>query len=192
MMLRVTKDKVSMPPSSLSSSTIGDLLGSPQPFLNGVIEAANEHGVSISKLECDHICYRVAKLGRYELLRDQIATECGTLVWESMVAGRPIAIFKLHNPVPFLGGQITCLELPAHKRGSDYENGWEHVEFVTGEPLKNFMLRYPKTAFGTKAISKAHSAEIDILGAKGPRIKFHERGILDVIAAEQAAIGSKK
>ncbi|MBY0385996.1 VOC family protein, partial [bacterium] len=110
----------------------------------------------------------------------------GTLKNESIVNGRNICIFQMRVSIEFLGLKTDCIELPAPKQNSPYQEGWEHAEFVTNKPLVDFMNFYSHLTFETHALYKKINPEISIQISDNKRIKFHEQSILDVVALESA------
>ena len=46
----------------------------------------------------DHLCYRAATLPEYLALKETLARH-GVLLVEGMIGGRPIATYRLHQPV---------------------------------------------------------------------------------------------
>ncbi len=137
-----------------------------------------------TNLQCDHICYRVATQARYEELKTQLAAE-GELKSEAIIYGRPIATFKLYAPYVYNGHHIEALELPAPKPGTDYKEGWEHAEFVTGEPLDSFMAQHPLVAFDTRVVNKQLNPEVAVRITPQYQAKFHPTSLLDVIKVEK-------
>lgn len=135
-------------------------------------------------LQCDHVCYRVATQARYDELREQLRSE-GSLESEAIIAGRPIATFRLYQPLAYNGIQIEALELPAPKPGSAYAEGWEHAEFATRVPLPVFVARHPSVVFDTRAMNKPHNPEVAVRISERYQAKFHELPLLEVIALEK-------
>jgi len=60
-------------------------------------------------------------------------SEHGELLIESMIGGRPIATYRLTEPLTFRDFKIRCVEVPCPKPGRPYQSGWEHVEFAIGD-----------------------------------------------------------
>mgnify|MGYP000514890780 CR=1 FL=1 len=61
--------------------------------------------------------------------------QCGELLSENMINGRPICLFKLHEPVCVAHWQFTVVELPWPGEKRYPHEGWEHIEIVLpGEP----------------------------------------------------------
>ncbi|KAJ3063854.1 hypothetical protein HDU98_000377 [Podochytrium sp. JEL0797] len=97
----------------------------------------------------DHICLRVGTTAEYEQWKHFLSNHLeAELLIESLIAGRPIATFKLQEKdaitvvdnqwtaaVPEFGSRkgfrsIRVIELPSPKPGSYYPTGWEHAEFA--------------------------------------------------------------
>lgn len=171
------------------------LLGSPDHMLRTILDEMDRLSLP-SDLECDHICYRVATTDRYQELKESIS-KFSTLLFEPMIAGRPISIFLLNEPYVYHGRSIRCLEMPAPKQESSYTEGWEHAEFVIphhdnaplNSTLEKFMHAHPSLAFDTRTIDKKLNPEI---GLKIPpyQIKYHVRDIRDVVELEKQEPGA--
>ncbi|MFN9959326.1 MAG: VOC family protein, partial [bacterium] len=72
----------------------------------------------------------------------------GELLAESPIGGRPIATFRLHEPLTYGARTIPLVELPAPKPGSPYTEGWEHLEMVAPLPLNELLLEHPHLPWG--------------------------------------------
>lgn len=97
-----------------------------------------------------------------------------------MIAGRPIATYKLHEPIIYRKREIPCVEIPAPKVGSPYPSGWEHAEFVIEGTLEDFMSRYPHIRWKTDSIHKPINPEIARIYG-GFSVKFHTHDLEYVI-----------
>lgn len=171
-----------------NAPTLEKLLGSPEPMLKA-IDGALKKAQLPRNLLCDHICFRVEHEGAYQRFK-QALSHIAVLEGEHHIAGRPICTFRLLTPYQSATvGPIEAVELPAPKKGSAYARGWQHAEFVTGEPLDSFMRRYPHVDFNTQAMGKSHNPEIsvDITGPEGEAyaIKFHQEPLLAIVAREK-------
>ena len=155
-----------------------------KPFLTQIINQLHAKHLNINDLFIDHICYRVETTERYYELKNELEKENQLLV-ESTVNGRNIAVFKLKQPITFQHWEIPLLELPSPKSGSHYEEGWEHIECVTNEPLESFIENHPNLTFDLKGFSKPINREIRLNLGKSS-VKFHEMSLLRVIELEQS------
>jgi uncharacterized protein len=159
------------------------VLPAPTDLLDTVFAALAAHKLP-THLPCDHICYRVATQARYAELKERLQA-IGSLESEALIYGRPICTFKLQTPYVYGAHSIPALELPAPKDGSPYPEGWEHAEFATGEPLPQFIARFPHVAFGTGAMNKPHNPEVSLKVGSGYAIKFHPEPLLEVVRKER-------
>ncbi len=160
---------------------IEKLLGNPIPFLEKVFRTLEENKVDVSSYELDHICYRVETPTRFLQLLDQIAKNYGTLLGTpAMIGGRPIASIKLYEPIKFKDREISVLEFPAPKKGSNYPESYEHVEFVMRESFKDFMRKYPHLNYKTNGMNKEINPELGVK-FEGFSVKFHHQSLEYVV-----------
>ena len=155
------------------------ILGPVAPFFDRILQLLAQDGIDVSRYELDHVCYRVETEEQYEGLKTQLHL-LGELLTESLIGGRPIATFKLFEPIQYKGRKIWCLELPSPKAGSPYPKGYEHVEFVIDQPFNEFMGRYSALPFKTKGMSKEVNPEIS-REYGDLAVKFHHHTIEYVI-----------
>lgn len=166
------------------------LLNGIESFLENLFQEISAVGVDVSAFQMDHVCYRVADMGRYEELKHAWGRYVeGFESYESEVNGRPISVFVLMHP-PTIGGRlIPVIELPAPKAGAAYPEGWEHAEFVIEEPFEAFMERYPMLEFDKKGLSKTINPELGLKLGGGLQVKFHHLPLSRVIEIEQEQRG---
>ena len=166
------------------------MLPDPQPFLHQLFEALDRHRIPVDHLQLDHLCYRVADLGRYAVMK-QVLAEQGTLLAESTIGGRPITTYRLHLPIARAQRHIALVELPAPKADSPYTEGWEHAEFVVPGSLLAFTQEHPHPDWDLRALDKAINADVRLpLGAIS--VKFHQRALDVVIAEEERSAGENR
>ena len=166
---------------------MNDIFQGVEDFIANINRGLDELQVDRSFLtEADHICYRVETDERYSELVSELG-KSAVLLSESMVGGRPIATFQLEQPLAVGGWQISYLELPAPKAGSEYPEGLEHVEFVVlGGNLERFIGYHAHLAdvFSHKGMSKELNPELG-LKAAGISVKFHKLPLGEVVRLEQ-------
>ena len=159
--------------------SVQQLLGEPSIFLQNIFDHLEAKNINVADYELDHICYRVSSLDRYYELKKTLI-EFGDLLTESNINGRAISTFKLNNSISFKSREIWCLELPSPKNGSNYQEGFEHVEFVISEPLEDFLLRFPNINFDRKGLSKKVNSDVRIKFGD-LSVKFHRQSLEYVI-----------
>jgi predicted metalloenzyme YecM len=158
--------------------TIIDILGDHSPFLNTIFEKLSRLRVDVSGLELDHICYRVETLEMYNSINSRLS-KIAERISENEVAGRPISIWKLYDPINFKGRNINFLEIPAPKN-RHYDEGYQHIEFVIAEPFDDFMAKYASVKFITDSITNDENPEIAV-NFRELAVKFHHRSIAEVV-----------
>lgn len=124
-------------------------------------------------LPIDHICYRVVSVEDYERAKATLLQD-HELLAETLINGRPIATFKLREPLLYGQRQIPLLELPSPKVGSPYPEGYEHAEFVIGRSPAEWITAYPALSWDTKGIQKSVNADARLLLPGGISVKYHE------------------
>lgn len=154
------------------------------PFLAKLLPELRASGIRIDGFACDHICYRVSTLEAYAQEKQNMQG-LGVLLSEVPINGRPIASYKLHQPIQFENYSIPVLELPAPKPGHETRDGFEHIEFATGFHPKQFIELYPQIEFKTNGLHKRFNPEIEVKFASGS-VKFHELSLEKVIEIELA------
>lgn len=160
-------------------SPVEALLGDASPFLIRLFSCLKKDKINVSHYELDHICYRVETVEKYFELKEKLSAY-GELLSEKEIAGRPISTFKLKRPIKFANRNIYCLELPAPKEGSNYQEGYEHGEFVIDTNFQDFMDLHKYVNFDTKAKDKPINPDISV---KYDRlsVKFHRHSLEYVI-----------
>ena len=164
--------------------TINEIIGDSYHFLDTLFSMISDIELDIvHKLVLDHICYRVTTIDEYQVKRTELLS-IATMLAESMVNGRLIAVFKLNEPIIYKNRSISIIELPQPKNSYSYPTGLEHAEFVTREPLQKIVDRYPQFAFEVFGIHKKINADITLkLGTFC--IRFHNQSLEDVIKLEK-------
>jgi len=152
-------------------------------FVPRLLDLASKAGIDVSEYLMDHVCYRVAEMKRYKELA-HVWRLFASKTHTSMVNGRPITVFVLHNPLKIAGRIIRVIELPAPKDGRMHPEGWEHAEFVIDEPFAHFMSRYDEHVFDTKGLTKELNPELGYKLSNGLQIKFHQMPLERVIEIE--------
>ena len=163
---------------------INEILWSPHEFLQKIFQWLSEDAIDVSGCELDHICYRTETVERYQFLKNQIESGYGELLDESIIGWRPIATYRLNDPVIFVNRKIQLLELPSPKATSFYPEWYEHVEFVIDESFSDFCSRYSWVSFDTKSQLKEINPDISRKYSFGS-VKFHHASLDQVSEMEQ-------
>jgi D-alanyl-D-alanine dipeptidase len=165
---------------------IKDIIGDHNIFLDKLFSQLEKKNIDTRSMFLDHLCYRVESLDEYHNMKEKLSS-VGKLLTEENINGRPIASFKLFNPLLFKDREIPLIELPAPKPDSRHISGLEHAEFVLSESFDNFQKKYSDTIFNTKGLAKNFNPELEI-ELQDCAVKFHHLPLESVIAIEQNKI----
>ncbi len=103
-------------------------------FTHALDELSRRLGLDITPLTADHISLRCHQNVTAERWRRGFE-QCGELMSENMINGRPICLFKLHEPLQVAHWQFSIVELPWPGEKRYPHEGWEHIEIVLpGDP----------------------------------------------------------
>jgi predicted metalloenzyme YecM len=98
-------------------------------FTDALSGLARRLGLDIAPLDADHISLRCHQNATAERWRRGFE-QCGTLLSENTINGRPICLFKLDEPVAVAHWRFSVVELPWPGEKRYPHEGWEHVEIV--------------------------------------------------------------
>jgi predicted metalloenzyme YecM len=171
------------------NQNLSEIIGDPIVFLDELFGMLEDIELDVEKYEMDHICYRVTSMEEYKKKKAALLP-LGELLVESMVNGRLISTFKLHEPIVYKNRKVYLVELPAPKSSHSYKAGLEHVEYVCKEPLQKIIEKYPQYSFEAFGIHKKINADITLkLGEYC--IRFHQQSLEDVIKLEKKMANNK-
>lgn len=168
------------------------------PRFTGALTALAERlGLDISPLNADHISLRCHQNTTAERWRAGLE-QCGELLSENIINGRPICLFRLYQPVCVAHWQFHVVELPWPGEKRYPHEGWEHIEIVLpGEPqtlnaralalLSDNGLSQPDISVKTSAPKGEHerlpNPTLAVTDGK-VTIKFHPWSIEAIVASE--------
>lgn len=153
-------------------------------FLNKLANIVNLDQFLKPYDDIDHICFRVSTDQEYFDAKESLLKISHFLI-ETLVNGRLISTFKLHNPIIFLDRFIDLIELPAPKINKIPEVGFEHIEIVTSSALIDLKTNFPHLVWNTSGLGKSFNPEIETTFSKQMNIKFHNLSLESVINIEK-------
>lgn len=159
------------------NATLGPMAPFVAQLLTELTALMGEHDAP----QVDHLCYRAASLAEYLRLKSELARH-GVLLVEGMIGGRPIATYRLHQPVCWQQVTVPCIELAAPKPGRSHQAGLEHIELVVPS-LHELVAAYPVLPFKTANIDDGRNPDVGLMLPSG-QIKFHLRPLSEVIDEE--------
>lgn len=181
-----------------SIESLGDLETDLTRFSAELAQLAERLELDLSQFTADHISLRCHQNATADRWRAGLM-QCGTLLSENRINGRPICLFDLHQPLAVGNWQIGCVELPYPGEKRYPHEGWEHVELVIGGDPQTLHQRalalLPDAALRTPGIKLKFSAP----QGEGERLpnptlavsdgsvtlKFHPYDIRAVVASER-------
>ena len=167
-------------------------------FEHSLQQFAERLGLQLSDHEADHLAVRCHQFATAERWKAGLL-QMGSQFSEAMINGRPICLFKLHQPLNLAGWQVDVIELPWPGEKLYRHEGWEHVEIVLrGEPetlgmramalLSDHALTQPGISFKTSA-PKGENERLPnptLAVTDGQTtIKFHPWRLEEIVASEQ-------
>lgn len=160
------------------------IIGDYPSFLTQVLQEIRDAGFDFTDfVQMDHMCYRVPSLERYELKKREL-TKVGKLLGEAQINGRPIAVFRLNEPIYSEGWRIDSIELPAPKDGVEIKEGLEHVEMVLFDDMEAFLKKYSDKSFGMQAADRGINPDI-VFRLPTYTVKFHLLNLPTVVYLEK-------
>ena len=152
-------------------------------FLEKVTGRLKTSGINIHNWEIDHLCYRTCSQSNYK--ESKIFFErLGQCLIESEINGRPIATYKLHEPIFFKDWIIDLIEVPAPKPGKETKEGFEHIEVVIDCSFEEFLNQNSKIEFEKTGLSKELNPELEV-EFDNCAVKFHHKSLEHIINIEK-------
>jgi predicted metalloenzyme YecM len=164
--------------------SLQDIIGDYPTFLKQIVQETVDAGFDLSDfVQMDHMCYRVGSYEVYEAKKQELS-QVAQLLGETQVNGRPIATFRLRQPVFHEQWRIDAVELPAPKKDVATKEGLEHVEFVLYDDKETFLKKYAHKQFAMQSADRGINPEI---GFKLPTysVKFHLLNLPTVVYLEK-------
>ena len=167
-------------------------------FIEDLTHLVTRLGLDIRDLNADHISLRCHQNATAERWRRGFE-QCGELLSENLINGRPICLFRLSQPVQVAHWAFSVVELPWPGETRYPHEGWEHIEIVLpGEPetlnaralalLSDEGLSQPgifvKTSSPKGERERLPNPTLAVTDGK-VTIKFHPWSIEEIVASEQ-------
>ncbi|MEZ3498931.1 VOC family protein [Pantoea sp. KPR_PJ] len=159
---------------------------------------AERLGLNLSTHEVDHIAVRCHQNTTAERWQQGLA-KIGTQFSQAMINGRPVCLFKLHQPLRLNGVALDVVELPWPGEKRYPHEGFEHVEIVLrGAPetlgvramalLSDEALTQPGLSFKTSSPQgeneRLPNPTLAVTDGQ-TTIKFHPWRLEEIVASER-------
>ncbi len=106
-------------------------------FETAVQQFAERLGLNSTTLEADHIAVRCHQNATAERWQQGLA-KIGTQFSQAMINGRPVCLFKLHQPLQLNGWQLDVVELPWPGEKRYRHEVFEHAETYCAAIMKRW------------------------------------------------------
>lgn len=131
--------------------------------------------------QADHICYKCGSTEEFESLRKMLETE-SAFIYQSTVAGRSIAIIKMHRSFATPLGPISFLELSDQKPDGSQKSGFDHIEIY---PLTGTMDELAQSLGGFEKVVRPHHTTYDKSIEGCFKVRLEEELLLEKIKREE-------
>lgn len=149
-------------------------------FIGEIFKRLNELGIDTSQLKIDHIGYQASSAQDYDLQVKELS-ESAVLVSEHIVDGRRVGIFTLVESLDYENEKFSVVEIIEPKKDQEVKSALEHIEFLVGSNLEDFMAKYPEIDFDTRAMNREEFPMLILSLGDGLRAKFPRRGVLEEV-----------
>ena len=138
------------------------------------------------KGKADHICYKCSSSESFENIRRMFEPKSrARWVYQSIIAGRRIALIRLVRPIETELGEVDVLELSDQKPDGSQSEGFDHIEvypvYVSYDRLVSY-LRERKLE--VKEIVRPHHTTHDILIGRGYLLRLTREGLIEKVTGE--------
>lgn len=141
-----------------------DFYAGAAPFVKLFDVFAEKHRLG-GRAKADHICYKCDSSKAFEHLRALFEQEPSCL-YQSLIAGRRIAIIRLPHPIETVLGPINWLELSDQKPDGSQTNRYDHIEaYPTGMTYDAMVQELERTEEVIKADRPHHPTHDISLGS---------------------------
>jgi len=180
-------------------AVLSDLVADMPRFVSALETFAQKLQLDLSAYHADHISLRCHQNTTADRWREGLL-QCGDLLNETEINGRPICLFSLETPLTVGPLTIDLVELPYPGEKRYPHEGWEHIEIVLSGTEEDFYARalaqLADEALVTPGIKlKQSSPKGEHERLPNPTlaitdgtvtIKFHPHSLRDIVASERA------
>ncbi|MBU0907210.1 MAG: VOC family protein [Nanoarchaeota archaeon] len=138
------------------------------------------------KAKADHVCYKCGSTKSFEAMRRMF--EQGTVsrwAYQSIIAKRRIALFRLRRPIETSLGVVNILELSDQKPDNSQSEGFDHIEVyhVSGD-YDRLVVHLKDRGASVKEVIRPHHTTHDIPMCSGYLLRLTREGLVGKIQRE--------
>mgnify|MGYP000920923002 CR=1 FL=1 len=133
----------------------------------------------------DHLCFKCADPAEYERMRAFFENE-SRFIYQSIIAGRRIALVGLSRPLATKLGDIRFLELSDQKPDGSQTSGFDHIElFPTSGTLEALVEAFAATGISFEKTVRPHHTTYDLAIGDGFKVRLEAEPLVDKIKNEE-------
>ncbi|MEK9155525.1 MAG: VOC family protein [Patescibacteria group bacterium] len=159
-----------------------DFFAPSQPYLAAFNTWAEKYSPAAS---ADHICYKCGDTTEFERLRAMLEVE-SAFVYQSIIAGRRIAIVKFPIPIETLLGPIIFLELSDQKPDGSQTSGFDHIEiYPTSGTIEHLVSDLETKGMKLDKIVRPHHTTFDAKIIDDFKVRLEDEALVAKIKREE-------
>jgi len=133
----------------------------------------------------DHLCFKCGSKSEFEDLRRLFELSVPFL-YQSVIAGRLIAIIKLSKPIVTALGEIYYLELSDQKPDNSQVSGFDHIEIYPKEgEIEVFVEELSKKGIDANKVVRPHHTTYDYFLKDQFKIRIENEPLIEKIKREE-------
>lgn len=158
-------------------SHLEEFFSQAEPF----VQIFDAHVPSETPAKADHICFKCADSAEFESMRALFESTSG-FVYQSIIAGRRIAIIKLPKAIQTVLGEIWYLELSDQKPDGSQVSGFEHIEiYPTGGRMDALAEQLEKTGMIFEKVIRPHHSTYDAVLERAFKLRLEDEPLMEKI-----------
>lgn len=133
----------------------------------------------------DHLCYKCADATELVHIR-ALCEAASTFLYQSIIAGRRIAIVRFQRPIPTALGDIWFLELSDQKPDGSQASGFDHIEIYPRNGTVDDLAALLTTgASAFEKVTRPHHTTFDLKIAGQFKVRLEAEALVEKIKREE-------
>lgn len=159
-----------------------EIIGDYEEFYQELATKLQRLGIDVTKFGVSHLGYKTATIDSYERQKKSVLPHCKAYI-ENEHNGRLIFKGILRKPLQLKDRHtVNMIEIMPPKPDKTYPNGLEHIGFVVGSDLPEFIQKHQSHISEIQDQGQFCRPAVVLLGDK--RVKFYETTLKDAIEKE--------
>ncbi len=138
-------------------------------------------------IQPDHFGYRCLNSDEFARMRALFEFE-STFIYQSIIAGRRIALIKLKKPFITLAGPLSYVELSDQKPDGSQKSGFDHVEFFSNQKsVAELVSLFAEKGLSFSKIERPHHVTFDHQLENGLILRIEPIALIQKIIEQEVA-----